>query len=145
MIKDSFSLMKKYILLLLVLTLNCVDNTPEGICLPNIAIGLTTDLNNPSNINLQTPGGSTILNGGSKGILLFNINGSKFVAFDLICPNLDCSSPMSFENGLTLKCECDISEYSVHLGGSPQTNGFNCPAREYQVLKNGTSIRITNF
>jgi len=130
---------------ILILMLGCADNTQVENCLPNISISTTTDLNNPSNIGLQTPGGFTILNGGAKGILLFNINGTTFVAYDLICPNLDCSSPMVFENGLTLKCLCDNSEYSVHLGGSPQTNGSNCPAREYQVLKNGTSIRITNF
>lgn len=138
--------MKKcFFLLLTILFFNCANNTPAENCLPNITISINTDLNNPSNINVQTPGGSAILNGGSKGILLFNINGSSFVAFDLICPNNDCSSPMIFENGLTLKCTCDNSEYSVHLGGAPQTNDSNCPAREYRVLKNGTSIRITNF
>ena len=136
--------MKKYILLLLVLTLNCVDNTPEGICLPNIAIGLTTDLNNPSNINLQTPGGSTILNGGSKGILLFNKNGNDFVAFDKFCPSNDCTSAMTFSNRL-LKCTCDESKYSVDFGGAPQTEGFECPAIEYRVTKNGSTIRISNF
>lgn len=138
--------MKKSIFLFLsILIFGCADNTQVGNCLPDITISLTTDLNNPSNINLQTPGGSAILTGGSKGVLLFNINGSRFVAFDLICPNGDCSSPMTFENGLTLKCSCDNSEYSVHLGGTPQTNDASCAAREYNVLKNGTSLRITNF
>lgn len=134
-----------FFIFICILFFACSDNTQLGNCLQNITIGVSTDLNNPININAQTPGGYTFLNGGAKGILLFNINGSTFVAFDLICPNADCSSPMTFENGLTLKCECDASEYSVHLGGAPQTNGSNCPAREYRVLKNGTSIRITNF
>jgi hypothetical protein len=144
--KTPFILMKKsFFLVVSILIFACADNTQVGNCLPNIAMSVSTDLNNPSNINTQTPGGFTILIGGEKGILLFNINGSTFVAFDLICPNKDCSSPMTFDNGLTLKCACDESEYSVHLGGSPQTNGSNCPAREYRVLKNGSSIRITNF
>jgi hypothetical protein len=142
----SFNLIKKsFFLLATLLFFACAENTQIGNCLPNINIEVSTDLNNPININAQTPGGFTILNGGNKGILLFNINNSSFVAFDLLCPNNDCSTPMTFENGLTLKCVCDESEYSVHLGGAPQTNGSNCPAREYRVLKNGTSIRITNF
>ena len=51
---------------------------------------------------------------------------------------------MTFENRL-LKCSCDNSTYSVDFGGAPQTNGFECPAIEYRVLRNGSSIRITNF
>lgn len=128
-----------------ILFFGCVDNTPLENCLQTLPLNISTDLNNPQLINAQTPGGFAELSGGSKGILLFNINGSDFVAYDKLCPNNDCSSPMTFENGLTLKCSCDDSEYSVHFGGAPQTEGNLCPAREYRVTKNGTSIRISNF
>ena len=52
---------------------------------------------------------------------------------------------MTFEKGLVLKWSGDNSEYSVHFGGAPQTDGFECPAREYKVSKNGSVIRISNF
>jgi hypothetical protein len=52
---------------------------------------------------------------------------------------------MTFERGTVLKCSCDESEYSVHFGGAPQTEGYECPAREYKVSKNGSTIRISNF
>lgn len=125
--------------------IGCVDNTPLANCLQTLPLNISTDLNNPQLINVQTPGGFAELAGGTQGILLFNINGTKFVAFDKLCPNNDCNTPMTFENGLTLKCNCDNSEYSVHFGGAPQTNGNECPAREYKVTKNGTSLRISNF
>ncbi len=138
--------MKKVILLLVtILFFGCAGGTQVAPCLPNITLNVSTDLNNPSLINAQTPGGHAFLNGGSKGILLFNIDGTRFVAFDRLCPNNDCDAPMSFENGLTLKCSCDDSEYSVHFQGSPQTENNSCFAREYRVTKLGTSIRITNF
>lgn len=140
MIKNSF------ILICIFLLIGCTENNlPENCLRADLAINLTTDLNNPQLINVQTPGGSADLVGGAKGVLLFNINGSDFVAFDKICPQNDCDAPMTFENGLVLKCVCDKSEYSVHFGGAPQTDGFECPAREYRVLRNGSSIRITNF
>jgi len=67
----SFNLIKKsFFLLATLLFFACADNTQVGNCLPNINIEVSTDLNNPVNINAQTPGGFTILNGGNKGILL---------------------------------------------------------------------------
>ena len=93
------------------------------------------------------PGGFVELTGGSKGILLGNVNGSEFIAYDKICPVGDCEDPMTFERGIVLKCACDNSEYGIGkgIGGVPQTEGFVCPAIEYRVLKNGTALRITNF
>jgi hypothetical protein len=51
---------------------------------------------------------------------------------------------MIFENRI-LKCTCDNSRYSVDFGGAPQTNGFECPAIEYRVVKNGTTLQISSF
>lgn len=97
--------------------------------------------------NVLTDRGYTTINGGFKGILILNKGLDKFVAFDRICPNNDCDSQMSIETtlGLILKCKCDRSEYSVDLGGSPQTKGFECPAIEYKATKIGRTIQITNF
>lgn len=138
-------MIKKSIFLLAFFALvNCSTNQNLENCIQSLPLNLNTDLNNPQLINAQTPGGFAELNGGTKGILLFNKNGNEFVAFDKLCPANDCNAPMIFENRL-LKCSCDNSEYSVDFGGAPQTNGFQCPAIEYQVFRNGTALRITNF
>lgn len=138
-------MIKKFILLTTFLTfINCSSNANLENCIQSLPLNLNTDLNNPQLINAQTPGGHADINGGNKGILLFNKNGTDFVAFDKLCPVNNCNSPMTFENRL-LKCSCDDSTYSVDFGGAPQTNGFQCPAIEYRVIKLGTSIRITNF
>ena len=136
---------KKLLLLLVFFSLiNCTNDSNLENCIQTLPLNLTTDLNNPQLINAQTPGGFAALPGGNKGVLLFNKNGSEFVAFDRLCPQNDCSSPMIFENRL-LKCLCDESTYSVDFGGAPQTDGFQCPAIAYRVIKNGSSIRISNF
>ncbi|AQS94983.1 phosphoribosylaminoimidazole carboxylase [Polaribacter sp. BM10] len=129
----------------LILFFACAENNLPANCLRQFPVSLSTDLNNPQLINVQTPGGFAHLTGGAKGIFLFNINGSEFVAFDKLCPQNDCNSPMTFEKGTVLKCSCDESEYSVHFGGAPQTDDFECPARQYKVTKSGSSIRISNF
>lgn len=126
------------------LFINCSDTTNLTNCIRSFNVSVNADLNNPSLINAQTPGGFADIPGGNKGILLFNKNGNDFVAFDKLCPQNNCTSPMIFENRL-LKCSCDESTYSVDFGGAPQTDGFECPAIEYRVTRNGSTIRISNF
>ncbi|PQJ79670.1 phosphoribosylaminoimidazole carboxylase [Polaribacter porphyrae] len=129
---------------LTILLFSCSSNENLANCIRTLPLNLNTDLNNPQLINAQTPGGHADINGGTKGILLFNKNGNDFVAFDKLCPNNDCDNAMIFENRL-LKCTCDESTYSVDFGGAPQTDNAQCPAIQYQVFRNGTAIRITNF
>ena len=141
-------MIKKTLLFITFLTfLSCSNNENLNNCIQSLPLNITTDLNNPQLINALVPGGFVELAGGSKGILLMNVNGNEFVAYDKLCPVNDCTSPMTFEKGIVLKCKCDNSEYGVGkgIGGAPQTEGFFCPAVEYRVIKNGTVIRITNF
>lgn len=123
---------------------NCSDTSNLTNCIRSFNVSVASDLNNPGLINAQTPGGFAFLTGGNKGILLFNKNGTDFVAFDRFCPQANCDTPMTFENRL-LTCTCDNSSYSVDFGGTPQTDGFFCPAIEYKVTRIGSSIRISNF
>lgn len=141
-------MIKKILLLFsFIFFINCSNNDDLDSCIQSLPLSYTSDLNNPQLINALVPGGYVELNAGSKGILLMNVNGSDFVAYDKICPARDCNSPMTFEKGIILKCQCDGSEYGVGkgIGGAPQTEGFICPAIEYRVTKIGTVLRITNF
>ena len=138
---------KIFFLSIFISFLNCTSNDNLAGCIRPADLSISSDLNNPQYINALVPGGSAEVNGGYKGILILNVNGSDFVAYDKICPVNDCNSPMTFERGIVLKCSCDDSEYGVGkgIGGAPQTAGFNCPAIEYRVTINGSAIRISNF
>ncbi|WP_159950050.1 Rieske (2Fe-2S) protein [Polaribacter septentrionalilitoris] len=142
-------MIKKALLFITFLTiLSCSNNENLQNCIQSLPLSITADLNNPELISALVPGGFVELNNrGEKGILLINVNGNEFVAYDKRCPASDCNQPMTFERGIVLKCQCDNSEYGVGfgIGGQPQTNGFVCPAIEYRVIKNGTVLRITNF
>lgn len=145
--KTNYYLTKFIFAIAILLLFSCTENSQLENCIRPAPISITADLNNPQLINALVPGGFADITGGFKGILLLNVNGTDFVAYDKICPANDCSTAMTFERGIVLKCACDNSEYGVGkgIGGAPQTAGFNCPAIEYNVTKNGSTIRISLF
>ncbi|MCL7762363.1 phosphoribosylaminoimidazole carboxylase [Polaribacter sp. Z014] len=122
---------------------SCVEDNLPSYCLRPFDISISKSLDNPDFNKILTIG-SVEINGGYKGILLINKGLDRFLAFDRMCPNNDCDLPMDFD-GLVLKCPCDESRYSVDLGGTPQTEGIECPAIEYKAEKIGNSIRISNY
>jgi nitrite reductase/ring-hydroxylating ferredoxin subunit len=136
-------------LLLLFLTVflfSCEKNETNDI-LPNVPVNITLNLNLPQYQDLLIPTGWAEVNSGIKGILIQNIGvgNPPYKAFDRACPTNDCSSAMTFDGSLKMKCPCDNSEYSI-IDGSPQTSGYSNFAREYKVsLINPTTINITNF
>ena len=84
--------------------INCTNNNDLSSCIQSLPLSISTDLNNPEALNANVPGGFVELNGGSKGILLMNVNGDEFVAYDKLCPVGDCDAPMTFNGSFILKC-----------------------------------------
>ena len=144
-LKLKCQMFKKILFLLLCIALtNCSEDNLPSNCIRPLNISISRSFVNPDFNKILTVG-SVEINGGRKGILLINKGLNRFIAFDKSCPNNDCTTPMTFEDGIILKCSCDDSKYSVDLGGTPQTQGFYCPAIEYKAIKTGNSIRISNF
>ena len=84
--------MKKIIILLsLFLFINCGDDTIENDCFSNVSASGTINLGLPQFINLQVPLGFATANLSNRSILIIN-RSSRFQAFDLACPEDDCSS-----------------------------------------------------
>ena len=141
--------MKKTLLFITFLTiLSCVDdNLPEN-CIRPVSFSLVRSLDNPDFNKILTIG-SVEIPGGFKGLLVINAGLDRYLAYDKICPNSDCDSPMIYDEVKKpniLKCACDGSEYGlgVGIGGAPQTEGFECFAIEYNAVKIGNSIRISS-
>lgn len=128
--------MKKiFILFSFLLFINCSDNTIENDCFNNINISGTISLSLPQFINLRVPGGYASANISGRSIIIIN-RSSRFQAFDLTCPEGDCTSNMTFD-GLKLICPCSEKEYNS-LNGSP-IDGNGCPVLEYDVLQTSSS------
>ena len=141
--------MKKIAFLLFFMTLlGCGSTTTPEDLLPYVAVNENVNLDLPQFVNLQVPGGWAYVSGGLKGIIVYNINGTQFKAFERAAPHLPLSktcSRMDVVNGFKMVCPCDDSEFNI-LNGAPLTSGINYFARDYLVTNlNGAVLRITNF
>lgn len=128
-------------------TLTACESDEQNNILPRVQVNETLILTNPEFINLQVAGGWSYANGGISGLIIYNLNGNTFKAWERSCPHLKPSSctRMTVENSFKMKCPCDQSEFNI-LNGSPLTAGINYGAREYKaVLINATTLKITNF
>jgi len=140
--------MKKFLFLVsTILILGCTSNGVENDCFPFITVNESVNLDLPQFIDLQVPGGWAYTSGGLQGLIIYNINGVQFKAFDRLCPGQTISScsQMIVDSNLRILCQCDDSEFNI-LNGAPLTEGTNCFANEYFVENlNGSLLRITNF
>lgn len=134
------------ILFVFLLFLSCESDDQNNL-LPYIPVNETIILTNPEFINLQVPGGWGYANGGIKGIVIYNVNGNTFKAYERSCPHLTPSActKMTVEQSFKMRCPCDQSEFSI-IDGSPITKNINYRTREYKVgMINTNTLKITNF
>lgn len=139
---------KLFLFLTVILFFSCEKNDVNN-NLPKVPVNIIVNLNLPQYNKLNAAGGWVEVNGGIKGVFITNKGTGKppIVAFDRYCPNNDCQEAMIFDNeNLRLKCTCDQSEYSVLLGGAPQTPNTKQYAKAYKVVQiNSYSFAITNY
>ena len=137
------------LLVVMVLVLGCGsgdDQNSTSNCFPALSVSRVVDLSLPESLELNITGNSQIITGGHRGIIVYNVNGSTFKAFDLRCPNnIDSCEPMTLEGGIALRCSCDNATYSI-LNGSPVSGEGTCFAKEYNIQRvNSAVLQITNF
>jgi len=137
---------KIFVIILFFGLISCSNSDDRNPVLPNVPVNETVFLNNPSSQNLLAVGGYIEIQGGISGIFVYNFNNTQFFAYDRACPHLpvgDCSA-MTITDGISMECECDKSKFALALGGAPQS-GTPYAARQYDVVKNGNTLIITNF
>jgi nitrite reductase/ring-hydroxylating ferredoxin subunit len=134
--------MKKVFLIICCLTIfSCGSERVINDCFPGISVNETINLSNPEFIDLQVPNGYTKTNISGRNVLIIRGN-SSFKAFDLQCPEKDCTTPMDFD-GLIIECVCSGQQYNYLQGGKPQ-DGEGCFALEYNVTQtSSSSLQIT--
>tara|TARA_B110000003_G_scaffold269426_1_gene300417 strand:- start:402 stop:824 length:423 start_codon:yes stop_codon:yes gene_type:complete len=138
---------KTFFLVATVLLLSCTNKGILNNCFPFVTVNESINLDLPQFIDLQVPGGWAYTSGGLQGLIIYNLNGNEFKAFDRLCPgeNISTCSQMIVDDNLRLLCQCDGTEFNI-LNGAPLTEGVNCFANEYLVENlNGSLLRITNF
>ncbi len=106
-------------------------------------------LNNPSNIELQNPGGAVYYLGGYKGLIIFrrfaNNDVRDFAAYDRACPTHyeeDCSLLELSDDRVYAECPCHGEKYLL-FDGSPAEDAVISMV-EYRCTFDGSVIRIRN-
>ena len=136
--------------LVLFLLASCsTDKIERNPYLTNVKFNVQINLNLPSYDLLRFAGGSLRLNqGGINGVLVFNLNGNDYLAWDASCPNhslMDCSKLDIF--GVLAKCSCENYQYSLatgHLLNPDEEVKSSYPMLFYNVRNSNNQLFISN-
>jgi len=104
------------------------------------------DLNLPQYNNLNFPGNSfTQYNYGISGVVIYNLNNSQFMAFELTDPNhVPSSCSMLVVEGIEAFCGCDDGNvYSIVTGQLLEGQG-EYTLKPYRVERIGNVLQVSN-
>ena len=126
------------------------DNRDQNPFLPPSAIGsYQINLNLPQFKPLEFSGGfvEDISNNGSiRGIGIYRLNDTQFIAFDLSDPNVTPSECSRLSvNGVVATCNCEgcNNEYNI-VTGQPSKGGGQYGLRPYAIRREANILIITD-
>lgn len=137
--------MLKYIpLFTLILFFSECKNQYEGI--PNVSVNIYINIQDPQYQALAGLGSWAYVDGGSKGIIVFNVDNERYVAYERHCPyepNNTCSKISVDETNLFAIDTCCSSKYQL-LDGSVINGPASLPLKSYATSFDGNIINIRN-
>ncbi len=147
-------LMKRMLAVLFILSL-CIacssdDNGQRNPFLNELSFQYQANLSLPQFDDIRFPGGSVyVAEAGIRGIIIFNLNDTTFLAWEASCPNQtpNACSTMEASGGLAT-CPCDGYQYSLGTGGAipdPETGeAGQYPLLNYSARLSGNSVVVSN-
>ena len=142
--------MRLIVLLCTLFSLSCTKSEIQrNPYLVDIRFQRELDLSLPLYNGLTFVGGSLLIEGiGINGVLVFNLNGSSFLAWEATCPNHipESCSKLSIE-GVLATCSCEEFQYSLATGQLLNPSEDLNPPQGllfYQVQNYNGILRITN-
>ena len=142
--------MKKILLFLpvFILFMSCSgsdDDYRNNPNLPDVNFNFQLNLNFAEYNDLQFPGNSfATYNYGVRGVVIYNINSSQYVAFELSDPNHppnNCSGMIV--DGVIATCGCDDNQYNVITGELVEGDG-DYTMKPYRVQRSGNMLEVFN-
>lgn len=145
-----FHFKTKNTILALLLLVSCTKaNIARNPNIPDVRFEYDINLNLPEFDALRYAGGSHIINSvGLNGVLVFNLNGSSYLAWEATCPNHgpESCSKLGIQ-GVLARCNCEEYQYSLATGLllNPAEN-IETPYAllYYQIIANNNILRISN-
>ena len=142
--------MKKFlfILPLFLIVMSCSqsdDNYQNNPNLPNINFRFQLNLSLPEYNDLDYPGNAyATYTHGVRGVVIYNINNSQYVAFELSDPNHPPSNCSGMTvDGIIASCGCDDNKYNIITGELSEGEG-EYTMKPYRVMRSGDVIEVFN-
>ena len=129
--------------LFLIMFLGC-KNQYEGI--PDVNVNVFINIQNPQYQNLSGMGSWSYVEGGSKGIIVFNSDMENFMAYERHCPYApenECSKVSVDQTNLFAIDTCCSTKYQL-LDGSVIDGPGSLPLKRYNTSFDGNIIHIWN-
>ena len=138
------------VLLFLVLILGCSkDPVQRNPYLADIRFQKNLNLSLPLYNQLNFVGGSILIPDiGIKGVIIFNLSGNTFLAWEATCPNHVPESCSKLDiSGVLAECSCEDFQYSLATGQLLNPNETLNPPRDllfYQIQNFNGILRVSN-
>ena len=146
----TMPLYKLVIINLFLIFVNCQKSSiNKNPYIPDLKFDYDINLNLPEYDDLKYVGGAKIIDRiGYKGVIIFNLNGNNFLAWEASCPNqIPSSCSKTKIEGVLAVCQCNGYEYSLATGqillDKTSTKKY-FPLVNYGIIKSGNILRISN-
>jgi len=133
------------ILLFLLFVAGCKKEDPQP-QIPEVYVNFFINPNSTEYLELNAPGGWVYVTGGYRGILLYRLTMSEFLAFERTCPYDPEHSGARVEveeSGATCVCPVCSSKY-ILLDGSPFEGPSPYLMKQYRTTYDGTLLYVYN-
>ena len=114
--------------------------------IPVVPVNFVIYPNSTEYLELNGPGGSVPVTGGYRGIIIYRISMTDFVAFERACPNDWQQSTARIEvetSGTTAVCPSCKSKF-ILLDGSVFQGVSHYPLKQYQTQYDGNQLHVYN-
>ena len=124
------------------------DNNQDNPYLIDPLVNINLNLNLPQYNALNFPGGTVLLSPpqGIKGVVVYNLNNSEYIALELSDPNHTANSCSRMEiDGIFANCPCptDDNQYNI-VTGQHTTEENLYPMLRYRAIRTGNTIQVSN-
>ena len=123
------------------------DKQDRNPYLTDPAVNLSLNLNLPEYNPLKFSGNYIITSQGIKGIVVYCVSESQYLAFELTDPNHVPNNCSRMEiDGVIASCTCpnDDNEYFITSGQHITKPGEMYPMQQYNAQLSGNSVIVTN-
>lgn len=113
--------------------------------IPYVQTDFTLNLNLPAYIDLTVPSGWITVSGGSRGVLIYRISNTDFIAFDRHSPyEIDSGCRVEVEDdNITVVDPCSNSEWLI-IDGTVLSGPATFPLQQFNVSWNPPNLRVYN-